>query len=93
MSINSTLPLADNLLDILSNSKVSAFIKIPSLVFIVPLFNPFTIFPLFKISTSVTLKLNCSMLFALDQIKKFEKNIKSKYKILFFINVFEHEPI
>ena len=93
MSINSTLPLAYNLLDILSNSKVSAFIRIPSLVLIVPLFNPLTIFPLFKISTSVTSKLNCSMLFALDQIKKFEKNIKSKYKILFFINVFEHEPI
>ena len=92
MTISSiiTSPFAFKILDTLSYSNVSAVIIIPSSVVTVPLLSPLNLFPSSVISTSVTLKLNCS--FPVNIVGNIVKKEINKKKIfnLFFINFFNN---
>ena len=66
---------------------MSACISKPLSDIILPLLNPFILFPLSEISNSLTSKVNCSLAYMFKQKKIFISKVKKIIVILFCIYV------
>ena len=66
---------------------MSACISNPLLDVIIPLLRPFILFPLSKISNSLTSKVNCSLADTLKHKKIFSNKVKKIIIILFCIYI------